>query len=135
MLRDVTIGDRIAAGETARYVVKFFGWCYDAHANHDKIWGWVIIGRGSDASIYNFWGRRNRSLSFKRHDTTWGSSYLRDLTDLKMRRRPNGQYEEIEISRIEEVFPNFYEQFEKQLVLAKLFDKVRGEGDYGKNRQ
>lgn len=130
--KGTTIGEEIAEGRDRKYVINFFGWCFDPAKKHDKIWGWVTFGKGADRKVYNFWGRRGKRIKFKLNENAWGDAPLMAVTKRKMRPRETGQYEDIAVERIEEVYPDFYNSFEKQLVLAKLFDRIRGEGDYGK---
>lgn len=106
------------------YQVNFFGWCNEE--GHDKVWGYVTVGGRGSKELYNFWGRRGKNLTFKQHFGTWGSDDLAKLAAQKVRPRSNGSYTEINPKNIENLIPGFFESFEKQLTLAKLFDKFHG---------
>lgn len=118
------------------YEIKFFGWAYNEAQNNDKIWGWVEVS----GKLYNFWGRRafddGKKLSFKRHDSTWGTYDLKELT--RKKQHPGGSktpYRAIDLTRtsdglypaIEGVYKGFGAHFKKQLMLARLTGTVRNE--------
>ena len=125
------------------YDIKFFGHCNEE--GHDKVWGYVLVG---DDQLYNFWGKRGKRFAFQKHevaerpDTSLMPSYRRDyyrnweapqfaLLRAKAAEkcrpgRKSGQYDEVPVSTIETLVPGFFEEFEKQLTLAKLFDNFRG---------
>src|SRR5579859_7519533 len=121
---NATIGDQIGAAKPRLYVLETFLWCHDSAANHDKVWGYVTIASGDDRKLYNFWGRRGKRMSFQRHSGIWGSHELLRRTEEKQRPRVNGTYQAVVLDQIETVCPGFYDEFEKQLTLAKLFNKV-----------
>lgn len=105
----------------AEYRVNFFGWC--SEDGHDKVWGYVTVGE----YLYNFWGKRGKRLAFQQHpEGGWGSDDLYTRSKNKVRSgRKSGAYVEIVPSNIENVVPGFFEEFEKQLTLAKLFENFR----------
>jgi hypothetical protein len=104
------------------YTVNFFGWCTDQ--GHDKVWGYVTLGGGE---LYNFWGKRGAKFTFQEHPGSYRDSImLQKRAAQKVRRRANGRYDEIDVTKIETVIPGFYDEFEKQLMMAKLFDNFFG---------
>jgi len=115
-----------------RYQIEFFGWCReqadDGEIIHDKVWGWVSIGE--DSKLYNFWGARGGKYTFKRYDKPdrWSRDSLTALSRIKMApSRKSGTYRRIPADEVMQIVPNFSEEFEKQLALAKLFDNFHGE--------
>ena len=113
----------------ANYKIEFFGWCNEPEHNADKIWGYVSIG--DDSRLYNFWGRRGKTYTFKRYDKPghrWDRNVLEDLTREKTKPgRKNGAYRRIAPADVMKIVPNFEQEFEHQLAMAKLFDKFHGE--------
>lgn len=111
----------------ANYTVNFFGWCTEG--GHDKVWGYVTIGSdplNRHTELYNFWGKRGKRLAFQKHEGVWGSDELQKRADQKTRSgRSSGSYQRVAVSNIENVVPGFFEELEKQLTLAKLFDNFR----------
>jgi hypothetical protein len=120
------------------YEIKFFAWCNEG--THDKIWGYVefknapteLNGRAlyswekEPGSLYNFWGRRGKTYSFKRHFGNWGQADLVRLARKKT--HPSGDkepYRRILTNDIESVCPGFIEEFESQLLMAKFSNKVK----------
>ncbi len=110
------------------YTVNFFGWC--SEDGHDKVWGYVTIGSdplNRHTELYNFWGKRGKRLAFQKHEGVWGSDELQKRADQKTRSgRSSGAYMRVPVSSIESVVPGFFEELEKQLTLAKLFENFRG---------
>lgn len=107
---------------TPNYTVNFFGWCTDK--GHDKVWGYVTLGSGT---LYNFWGKRGSKFTFQEHEGSFRDSHkLQKRAQEKVRPRANGRYVEIDVDRIDTVIPGFHEEFEKQLMMAKLFDNFYG---------
>lgn len=122
------------------YEIKFFAWCNEG--NHDKIWGYVEFKNGPEptkyqkmypswnppdpGSLYNFWGRRGKTYSFKRH---FGRCGLEDLAGLARKKtHPSGDktpYKRIAIADIEMICPGFIKEFEDQLLMAKFSNKVK----------
>ena len=104
-----------------RYTLNFLGWCNES--GHDKIWGYVTVGD----HCYNFWGARGKKLSFQEHKAgRWGDNReLRSKAEAKCRPRANGAYHEIALNKVESVVPDFFNQLEHQLTIAKLFDNFR----------
>jgi predicted DNA-binding WGR domain protein len=110
------------------YAINFFGW--NNTEGHDKVWGYVTIGEGSTAELYNFWGKRGKRLAFKKFPTGYGSAF--ELSKLSKKKAEKG-YQEYSVAEIDKVCEGFIDQFEKELTLAKLFDNFRGrpvEGGY-----
>lgn len=121
------------------YEIKFFAWCNEG--NHDKIWGYVEFKnapepapgtrfyawqRPEPGSLYNFWGRRGKTYTFKRHFGKWGLSDLETLARKKTHPSGNKEpYRRISIAEIEKVCPGFIKEFEDQLLMAKFSNKVK----------
>lgn len=103
------------------YAINFFGW--NNTDNHDKVWGYVTIGEGSSAELYNFWGKRGKRLAFKKYPTGYASA--QELRKLAEKKEDKG-YRPYPVASIENVCEGFIEQFEKELTLAKLFNNFRG---------
>lgn len=112
----------------ANYTLNFFGWC--SEDGHDKVWGYVTIGSdplNRHTELYNFWGKRGKRLAFQKHEGVWGSDELQKRADQKTRSgRSSGAYRRVPVSDVENVVPGFFNELEKQLTLAKLFDNFRG---------
>ena len=111
----------------SNYKIEFFGWCHTE--GHDKCWGWISIGE--DRTLYNFWGARGKRYTFKKYQSPtqrWDRNILENLSREKMTPgRKTGTYERIDPAKVMEIVPNFEDEFEKQLALAKLFDNFHGE--------
>lgn len=105
------------------YQINFFGHC--SEGTHDKVWGFVT---GSDGDLHNFWGRRGGKFAFQAHaDKSWATA---DMLHKKAREkcrsgRASGTYRDVPIPDIEKVWPGFYDEFELQLVYAKLSENYR----------
>lgn len=112
----------------ANYTLNFFGWC--SEDGHDKVWGYVTIGSdplNRHTELYNFWGKRGKRLAFQKHEGVWGSDELQKRADQKTRSgRSSGAYRRVPVADVENVVPGFFNELEKQLTLAKLFDNFRG---------
>jgi hypothetical protein len=117
------------------YDIQFFAWCNEG--NHDKIWGFVEFKNSPDSdkhftfrpepgSLYNFWGARGKTYSFKRHYGLRGKDDLESLARKKTH-PPRGKdpYRRYDVSQIETICPGFIKEFEDQLLLAKFSNKVR----------
>lgn len=99
--------------------VNFFGWC--SEGEHDKVWGFVTTEGGT---LYNFWGRRGKTLRFKKYEGSWGQKELEKKSREKVKPRPSGQYDEVEVSQIPNVVPGFLDELERDIAMAVMFDKV-----------
>ena len=106
------------------YKINYFGW--NNEPGHDKVWGYLTIGEGVTAELFNFWGARGKKLSFKKHETNYFS--VDELRRLAQKKTGKG-YREIPTGDIETVVEGFHEQLELQLTLAKLFENYRGKKD------
>ena len=97
--------------------ITWFGWLQDSSSNSDKVWGWIEI----DGNNYNFWARRGKKMQFKRHDAgtdTW----------LKIYAKERKGYREVRDAQIDQAWPDFMETVRKQLINAKMRNKVRNDG-------
>ena len=90
----------------------FIGWVHSE--GHDKVWTSLKVGK----NYYCAWGRRGKSLAFKKH----GSVY--NLNALEAQKRRKG-YEPVEEFMLFTAFPDFQEQVEQQLMMATLSDNIR----------
>lgn len=102
------------------YQFKFFAWAKTESS--DKVWGYFTID--AEATIYNFWGRRGKRMTFKRYD----SYDLYKLIKLSHEKTEKG-YREVtpDKASIDAISPGFIDEFEKQFVLAKLFQNYHRE--------
>ena len=99
------------AKEDRGFKFLFLGWMKEG--THDKVWGYIKLDSGS---YYNFWGRRGKTLRFKRHPGTWSDYDLRDLAQKKLDKGYLRMTEEaLEVST-----PGFGEEFGSQFVMAKF---------------
>lgn len=123
------------------YEIKFFAWCKEGTS--DKIWGYVEFKnapeppagqrrwtwqRPEPGSVYNFWGRRGKHISFKRHFGLYDLENLESLARKKL--HPSGDklpYKKIAIADIEKICPGFAEEFENQLLAAKWSNQVKSD--------
>lgn len=102
------------------YEIRHLAWCKTE--KNDKIWGWATFG--SQKAIYNFWGVRGKKYTFKRYMDEW---LLSDLAHGKEKAgRKNGTYIAVDLAIIEQIIPNFHEEFTDQFMMAKLFDNFHG---------
>ena len=83
------------------------GWYKDNTS--DKIWGILKVG---DA-YYNFWCRRGAKMQFKAIDYP------------KYGHKQKKGYVEITDSRLEQIYPGFFDEAQSNLVFALMADKVR----------
>jgi hypothetical protein len=83
------------------------GWFKDG--NSDKIWGILKVGD----TYYNFWCRRGAKMQFKAIDYP------------KYGHKQKKGYVEITDSRLEEIYPGFFDEAQSNLVFALMADKVR----------
>jgi len=91
----------------------WIGWCQEGTS--DKIWGYCSAGGTSQC--YIFWGRRGRSLSFKK-STKW------DADSLGYKKQDRG-YQSITEAQLREVWTTFENTMSSQLCFAILADKVK----------
>lgn len=110
-----------------QYKLHFLGWYNDPSKNSDKVWGYVEVG----GQLYNFWGRRGKAFTFKRHGSDrWAEWELED----KARAKRNKGYRMIPLTianglydAVERVCKDFDAEFRSQLMMAKLSDNFHGE--------
>lgn len=103
------------------FQILFFAWCHQE--THDKIWGYMTID--GDKNIYNFYGKRGKDFVFKRNRTLIELKKIARTKTSKYHK--TGVYTEVETKNIENIVPGFFNEFKKQLGMAKLFDKFHGE--------
>ena len=90
----------------------FIGWQKDSKTNTDKVWVAFEVGN----AYYAGWGRRGKSIRFKKH------SSRRSLFDLMSKKKRD--YEEVSEYELFVVFPTFEEDVAQQLTFSILADKV-----------
>lgn len=95
---------------------RFIGWCKED--NHDKVW---TVFKAGD-TWYAGWGKRDKALSFKQHNTGPNPSW--DLRKLIEQKKSKG-YVEVDKFRLFVLFPNFEESVQSRLVFATLANKVK----------
>jgi hypothetical protein len=83
------------------------GWLNEGSS--DKIWGILKVGD----TYYNFWCRRGAKMQFKAIDYP------------KYGHKQKKGYVEITDSRLEEIYPGFFDEAQSNLVFALMADKVR----------
>lgn len=105
----------------SNYTINFFG--HNNEPGHDKVWGYITVGDGSSAKLYNFWGARGRKIAFKEYPQGWDS--LNELRKLARKKEDRG-YRSIPVSQIDIIVEGFSESFEKQFAITKLFNNFRG---------
>lgn len=121
------------------YTLKFFAWCNED--GHDKVWGYVEFNNAPEqperrwswqkpepGSMYNFWGKRGKTYTFKRHYGSYGAEDLAKLAKKKL--YPSGDktpYKQISVKEVETICPGFIAEFESQLVMAKFSNAVKSD--------
>lgn len=103
------------------YKLHFLGWCFKPETNNDKIWGWLETDSGS---LYNFWGKRGKTLTFERHYGAWDKLDLQTLQRQKARKKG---YVEIHEPRYHEIVEEFVDYLNKQFTMAKFSGKIRND--------
>lgn len=104
--------------DSSSFTFMWVGWCKED--NHDKIWGYIKLNESG--AYYNFWGRRGKTLRFKRHFGKW------DLEDLTHAKRNKG-YVMRTPQNMAAIWPNFEDDFATQFVMAKLAGKILTDPD------
>lgn len=90
---------------------NFLGWCKED--NHDKIWCRINCG----GSHYAVWGRRGKTLTFKKH--------ARESNLIDVQRTKVSRYREVDSFEMFMLFPDLEEDIQQQLMFAILADKVK----------
>jgi hypothetical protein len=85
---------------------------------HDKIWGVLKINDidSFDANYVSFWGRRGKKLQTKIYEHTpyW------EIEDLYAKKERKSGYSEIEVGKLNEVYPEFEKDLEKMAFWAQF---------------
>lgn len=89
----------------------FIGWVKEGE-HHDKVWTAFRVGD----IHYAGWGRRGKSLRFKKHDSYW--SLMRVLDKKEKTYKPVDEFQMFAL------FPHFQEDVEKYLGFAILSNHV-----------
>lgn len=97
---------------------KFIGWCNED--GHDKVWGVIFLEKpennnswGSYARCVTFWGRRGKKLQTKQSIDNY------DTHKLIQEKKRKG-YEEVDVKKLNEVYPEFESDLEKTAFWAML---------------
>jgi predicted DNA-binding WGR domain protein len=97
---------------------KFIGHCYDPKENHDKVWGVIFLEKPnlwnpSNAKCVSFWGRRGKKLQTKN---------VNDNLELQklIRAKERKGYQEVDVQKLDEVYPEFERDLSKTAVWAIL---------------
>lgn len=90
---------------------------WNTSGSSDKIWG--VIDLPSSQTFYNFWGRRGAKLTFKRYDR------YQKLGTLAKNKQLSG-YRAVTAAELVEHDPEFLIDFERQFVVATMFDNFHG---------
>lgn len=91
----------------------YIGWVKDSKTNTDKVWTAFKAGD----NYYAGWGRRDKSLSFKKH----GSEH----SVKAVMRQKQKRYKEVDTFQLFTVFPYFQDEVEKRLLFCKLTNNIR----------
>lgn len=89
----------------------FIGWVKEGE-HHDKVWTAFHVGD----VYYAGWGRRGKTIRFKRHANRWS---LEDVM-----RQKKKKYKEVDTFQMFAIFPHFKEDVEKHLGFAILTNHV-----------
>jgi hypothetical protein len=120
--------------DEGNYTLHFVGWCFNAAKNNDKIWGFFEMNNApapdpkrpwekKRGSLYNFWGKRGKTLTFQRHYGEWGGGT--DLESLQRNKARVKGYKEYSSGRLNELVPDFKDYLAQQFVMAKFSGKVK----------
>ena len=97
---------------------KFIGHYYDPKENHDKVWGVIFLEKPniwdpSNAKCVSFWGRRGKKLQTKN---------VNDNLELQklIRAKERKGYQEVDVQKLDEVYPEFERDLSKTAVWAIL---------------
>jgi len=100
----------------------YIGWStlMENGTKHDKIWTAFKMGN----AYYAGWGRRDKKLSFKKHDS---QHTLAAVQRKKQNSTVRGEkeYNEVDAFQLFTIFPNFKDDVEKHLMMAVLSNKVK----------
>lgn len=103
--------------------INFDTFLWKQNSIHDKCWGWVVYNN----TYYNFWGKRNGAITFKRF-TSITSNPPRILSLRKNKKIKDGYIDySSSFDTIKDKFDDFLSNFEYQLTLVKLSDNFHNE--------
>lgn len=88
---------------------QWVGWCRED--NHDKVWALMPLTDGRYATV---WGRRGKTLQSK-IQAGWQSD-----RDKAVRSKRNKGYQQISLSQLETVYPEFQQDLEQTAVWVIL---------------
>lgn len=91
----------------------YIGWCKDSDSNTDKVWTAFKAGE----TYYAGWGRRGKSIRFKKHNS---------FSDLeRVMKQKKKKYSEVDSFQLFTVFPYFQDEIEKRLTFCKLTNNIQ----------
>lgn len=89
---------------------------------NNKIWGWLLYNDPvvTERNLrlrysYAFWAVAGKTLSFMRH-SHWNDNHMNRLLQNKI----SNKYEEIDNTKLLELWPDFYEQLDQRFVYYQL---------------
>lgn len=91
---------------------KFIGWCKEGV--HDKVWGVIDLGDSLNGQMLTFWGRRGKKLQTL---VVPNNGKLADLIRSKQRVK---NYQSIDSTKLDSVYPEFQSDLEKTAIWATL---------------
>ena len=100
---------------------RFIGWCKEVDkatgADHDKVWTAFEV----EGVYYAGWGRRGKSLSFKKYGKGWSGENEQNT----VMRKKKAKYNEVDAFQLFAVFPFFQDDVEKYLTFGILANKIK----------
>ena len=85
---------------------------------NDKVWGYFQ----NDKLYYTFWGKRGKTLNFKKTPTSWFADDK--LQSLQKTKRKKG-YDEMSEQQMITIWPEFYNDLEMRLSFCVLANKFK----------
>jgi len=100
----------------------YIGWStlMENGTKHDKVWTAFKMGN----AYYAGWGRRDKKLSFKKHESQYTLAAVQRKKENSMVRGEK-EYNEVDAFQLFTIFPNFKDDVEKHLMMAVLSNKVK----------
>lgn len=105
------------------YTLHYFGWCSNPEKNSDKLWGFASVY----GKVYNFWGKRGGKMQFKRWVSPGAWADVETACRAKAREKTNKGYRELTPQEVEEIWPNFLDDFRELLFQARVKGDVANE--------
>lgn len=107
----------------------WIGWC--SEEGHDKVWGVINLGGAEYTVTTNAWGGKTERQTFNHYVTFWGrrgkklqTKIYKDSTAWAMekifQKKEHKGYQEIDVARLNEVYPDFEKDLEKMTFWAQF---------------